>query len=469
MKRALSRKNLWNALPRPLKACAGAMLGTVPLPWLLGPGFRRWRNLLVEAERWDAERIRAFQLEQLRELLTLARDKTRFYRECFREAGFEPGDLKDPGDLSGLPTIDKATILQHAEDMCTVPPNSPGVDYVSTGGTSGVPLRFYIGANRSGPEFAHLVTSWERAGYRLDMPMAVFRGRIVEPDASGLRHEYDPVLRHHYYSNFHMTDENMRRYVDHLAGLGPCVLHVYPSSAYALARFISRGGAPAPSNVRAVIAESEIVYPEQRALVEQVFGCRYFSCYGHTEKLVLAAECEHSTDDHVWPTYGYFELLDSDGRPVQTPGERGEIVGTGFINRVMPFIRYRTGDFATWVAPQCTACGRKHPVIRDIRGHRTQEMLLAADGAEISWTAMNMHDDTFENVRQFQFYQEEPGRAVLRIIPGPAFTDQDAARIHQNLGRKLEGRLAFTIQHTDSIPLSPMGKVVYVDRRIPAL
>ena len=255
-------------------------------------------------------------------------------------------------------------------------------------------------------------------------------------------------------------------YLEHIITIGPCFLHVYPSSIAALARFILRNGTHAPKNITGIIAESEIVYPKQRQMVEEVFDCRYFSCYGQSEKLVLAAGCEKTNDYHIWPTYGYFELLDDNDNPVNTPGKRGEIVGTGFINSVMPFIRYRTGDWATYVGERCEACGREHIVIRDIRGHRIQEVLIAADGSEISWTALNMHDDTFINVRQFQFLQETPGQAVLRIVPADGFGEDDAGRIHRNLGCKLDNRLDFTIKLVDAIALSARGKAIYVDQRI---
>lgn len=414
-----------------------------------------------------AERSREYQLGKLREILDLAYEKTRFYRRVFDSVGFRPGDIKTLDNMNQLPTIEKQTVIENLSDMCARSLRDRDVDFGSTGGTSGTPLHFYLSANRHSVEYAYLTTSWERVGYRLWMPMAVLRGRTVRADRTGFHHEYDPTLRHHYYSNFHMTDQNMERYLEHIATIGPCFLHVYPSSVAALARFCCRAGVRPPGNIRGIIAESEIVYPEQRQMVEEVFGCRYFSCYGHSEKLVLAAECEHSHDYHVWPTYGYFELLDDKGNPVTTPGQRGEIVGTGFINTVMPFIRYRTGDWATYVGDRCDACGREHPLICDIRGHRTQEVLIAADGSEISWTALNMHDDTFLRVRQFQFMQETPGQAVLRIVPADGFGEKDAGRIHRNLGRKLDGRLTFTIELTEVIPLSPRGKAIYVDQRIP--
>lgn len=466
MKKAFSRKNLWENAPPFVKRTVGAALGLVPQPYLLGKHFRRWWRLVNESQKWPAERLREHQLAQLKTICALAYEKTAFYKRAFAAAGFHPNDLKSPEDLRGLPTIDKSALRDHLEEMCAVAPDSPGMDYVSTGGTSGAPLRFYINAGRSAPEYAHLAAGWFRAGYSFKVPQAVLRGQVVAPDRNGFRHQYDPILRRHYYSNFHTTDEDLRKYLEHVATLGPCFLHVYPSSVAALGRFLERNGLKPPANVRGILAGSENVYPEDRAAAERIFGVRYFTWYGHSEKLVLAAECEHSTDYHVWPTYGYFELLDDTGKPVTTPGQRGEIVGTGFINTVVPFIRYRTGDYATYVGPRCKACGREHPLVNEVRGHRTQEMLVASDRALIGWTALNMHDDTFERVRQFQFYQTRPGLATLRIVPASGFGDEDVERIQRNLNRKLAGRLAFDVQIVDEIRLTAQGKSVFVDQKI---
>jgi len=467
MKRALSRKNLWEKVPSRVKLALAGGLELIPPGWFLGKSFRRNLRFIRAAQWWPVERFREYQVTRLREVLALAYERTRFYRRVFDSVGFRAEDYRTLEDMCWLPTIDKQVIIEQFSDICTKDVKGWDVDFGSTSGTSGAPLYLYLTAKRSAVEYAYLVTSWERAGYGLGIPMAVLRGRTVQPDRNGLHHEYDSILRHHCYSSFHMSDENMARYLKHISTIGPAFLHVYPASVAALARFCRRAGVQPSDNIRGIIAESEIVYPTQRQMVEAVFGCRYFSCYGHTEKLVLAAECEHSHDYHVWPTYGYFELLDDKGNPVTTPGQRGEIVGTGFINTVMPFIRYRTGDWATYVGDRCEACGRQHTVIRDIRGHRTQEVLIAADGSEISWTALNMHDDTFIRVRQFQFMQEKPGRAVLRIVPSNGFSEQDASQIHRNIGQKLDGRITFTIERVDAIPLSARGKAVYVDQRIP--
>ena len=466
MKIGLSRKNAWERLPPSAKNLAGAILQFIPIKYLLGKRYREMYNFVEEAQWWNEDQIEDFVISELRRICTIAYVHCPFYKKLFMSAGFEPAQMKSLDDFRRIPMIDKKTIKDNSINMCSVSLTSKSVDYTSTGGTTGEPLHFYIGTDRSQKEFAYLVSSWGRAGYQLGTPLAVFRGQVIRIERQGMPYEYDPVLRRHFYSSFHMSEGNIKRYIEHLRQIGDCFLHVYPSTATLLAHYMQNWGVESLPNVRGIIAESEIVYPEQRELIEKTFGCRLFSCYGMTEKVVAAAGCEHSTDYHVWGTYGHFELVDDQGRPVTSPGMRGEIVGTSFMNEVMPFIRYRTGDYAVYVDKHCDRCGRQGPVIREIRGHRIQEMLVAGDGSQIPWTALNMHDDTFTNVFRFQFFQNVPGLATLRIVPVDSFNSEDEYRIKKNLKRKLDERIAFEIEIVDSIPVSGTGKAIYVDQQI---
>ena len=467
MQQAISRKNLWEHSPRALKACVGRVLQIVPQRYLLGRRFREAFRFAEQAQWWPAERAREYQLDQLRHIVALAYEKTGYYQRSFRDIGFEPGHLKTVEDLARLPTINKDVLRENLDEMCTVSPTSSQVDYISTGGSSGMPLSFYIGADRSATEYAYLVASWQRVGYRTGMVQAIVRGRITEENGAGLYHEYDPILRRHYYSNFHMTDDNVRRYLDHIATIGPCYLQVYPSSANSLASCIQRQGRSAPTNILGILAGSENVYDGDRQTAERVLGVRYFSWYGHCEKLVLAAECEHSTAYHVWPTYGYCELLDNDGNPVTEPGQRGEIVGTGFINRVVPFIRYRTGDYATYESDRCKECGREHMILTKIEGRWPQGCLIAADGSMISMTAINLHDDTLENIVEYQFYQSLAGEAVFRIVPAYPLNDREKSRIIRRMNARLQGQVKLTLEICRELQKTVRGKLLRVVQEIP--
>ncbi len=198
---------------------------------------------------------------------------------------------------------------------------------------------------------------------------------------------------------------------------------------------------------------------------EEVFHCSYLPCYGHSEKLVLASGCEKTNDYHVWPTYGYFELLDNDGKPVSTPGQHGEIVGTGFINTVMPFIRYRTGDWATYVDDHCKKCGREHIVIRDIQGRWPQGGLVAVDGSIISMTALNVHDDTFKNVRDYQFCQSIPGKATLLVVASTHLDDNERRRIVKNMNKRLQNQVTLDVEIRAKLTKTLRGKQPRVIQR----
>ena len=67
----------------------------------------------------------------------------------------------------------------------------------------------------------------------------------------------------------------------------------------------------------------------------------------------LAGECECSKNYHIFFEYGYFELVDENGNVIEDANKQGEIVVTSFEMTAMPLIRYKTGDFAEYVAGKC--------------------------------------------------------------------------------------------------------------------
>jgi phenylacetate-CoA ligase len=76
----------------------------------------------------------------------------------------------------------------------------------------------------------------------------------------------------------------------------------------------------------------------------------------------------------------YVEILDDTDQPVREPGREGRIVVTSLVQRLMPFIRYDTGDIGAWASPDPSLGFR----LSDAR----QQNLLSVPGKRISGNSL---------------------------------------------------------------------------------
>lgn len=432
----------------------------VPFGWRIGAEYRRTLAILRESDRWSAEALRAYQTLELNRLLIRALRHVPYWRERYGQlVGGDPWEV-----LERIEPIDKRTVQADPERFIdpTVPARATYL--TSTGGTSGQPLEIHLDKRGFQVEWAFMVAQWERAGYREGMTKATFRGQSFPDDRLW---QENPVYDELQFSPFAMNRHTLPLYVERLRTWRPDFLYGYPSALTQLARWVQAHPERRPPRVRALLCGSENIQVGQRELLERVFGARMFSWYGMSEKVILAGECETSTRYHAFPQYGVTEILDSQGRVRRDPGAEGELVGTGFMNTSMPFIRYRTGDFSSIVAGGCEACGRHHPLLGPVRGRWVQEMIVGRGDERISLTALNMHGEVFRGVERFQFIQRERGRATLQVVAGDGFTPDAVGRIRTALRLKTGSAVEWTVERVDDIALSPRGKGVFLVQMLP--
>jgi len=307
-------------------------------------------------------------------------------------------------------------------------------------------------------------SAWERTGWRLGDRSAVLRGAWV-----GTQENFwseDPHLGHLLLSTYELTADTWPAYRDRIEAFGAKHLQAYPSAASLLADIVLADPGHESPTLRTIFLGSENLYGFQRERIAQAFpGSRLFSWYGHAEQAVFAPECELSTRFHLHPLYGFTEILDAGGREVEEGGS-GEIVATSFWNHATPFIRYRTMDFATTGPMSCTACGRPHRLLDHIDG-RLQEMIITATGRWISMTAINMHSNVFDDIRQFQFHQREPGKVTFRFIPKAGYAPHAEQGIREALEAKLGRDMELTISRVDTLSRAKNGKFRFLEQELP--
>ena len=143
----------------------------------------------------------------------------------------------------------------------------------------------------------------------------------------------------------------------------------------------------------------------------------------------------------------------------------GEIVGTSFWGRATPFIRYRTQDLARKRGWGCDRCGREGLLLQSIEG-REHDVVVSHSGKKVPIPTHGIHDDLFRNVRELQFFQDSPGRVILRMIRKAAFTEQDALAIERVMTEKLGSGFELEVAYVPSIPKTPRGKACILDQRL---
>jgi phenylacetate-CoA ligase len=429
--------------------------------------FRSKYTLLQKSQWWSKEQSEEYQLRQLHQLLTHAYDNVPYYSNVFRERGLTPRDIRDFDDLEKLPFLTKEIIRDNVEALKARNVAQDRFEYVTTGGTTGRPLGFYYekGTSRA-KEWAFMRTLWGRVGYKFTDKLVVLRSNVVKTAERGIYWESALLGRWLNLSSYHMNEATLPTYIARIRAFRPKFLWAFPSVVTILASFMKRHDVEPFSTVKAILCGSEAVYPWQRGLLENAFQCRVFSWYGHSEMGALAGECEKSSQYHLFPEYGITELLSTKGTVVRGANEQAEIVTTGFNNLAFPLIRYRTGDFGAYTEDGC-ACHRNYRRLHSVEGRWLQELIIGQHGRIFPVTALNMHSDVYDNVEQFQFYQDREGELILNIVRGTNYTEADSQRICEELLKKLGSDTRLDLEFVDHISRTKAGKFKFVVQKLP--
>ncbi len=452
------KRTLYESLPVPIKRS----VCVVPFSWLAGKSYRATYSRGYWFDRASREQVQQYQEQELGKVLQFAVDQVPAYRSLRpvveRLTSFEA--------LKAFPLLDKDTV--QANQLDYLPYDFKKIPHyeTTTGGTSGNQLKIFLDDNAQSVEMGFMHRQWLRVGYTTRHRKATFRGVSFPNLKPGVFWQHNPVYNELQFSPFHMSEANLEAYIDQIIHFAPSYFHGYPSALDVLAEYVLRHRlTDKMPRIKAVLLGSEGVTEVQRERIERAFRTRAYSWYGHSERLVLAGECEKNSTYHHFPDYGILEIIDDNDNTCDREGERGEIVGTGLLNRCMPLIRYRTGDHATRLESQCE-CGRCWDRFTDVEGHRKQDMVIGESGTRISMAALNMHGPLFERVVRYQYYQDKPGICVLKVMVAPGFTDQDRTAIEMAYDAKVGNEVQFNVKVVDDIPLTMRGKLKILDSKL---
>lgn len=449
--------SLYEAAPQPLKTLAGRAYRALPSGWRQGREYGRFAREAVESESWDKEACLRYQTAAIKDSL-LAAVRAPFYAKSFREMGVNPDRFESLEQLADYPLLTKSELLDHREQM--VNPELPASRrlYLTTGGSSGVPVGFYLQRGVSRPkEQAYLEAQWGRRGYRPGETTAVIRGAVTSRRSDGGISYFDATRNWLILSSYHLTPGRLPEYLSALNRFKPRHLHAYPSAALALARGMLERNAKLEFRFTSILCGSEKLSPESQTFLEAHFEAPVFHWYGHSERVVLAGQGRRSNHLYFWPGYGYVEF----GPPNET--SHREIIGTSFHNDVMPLIRYRTGDYVK--IPDEIEGELPMTEVGEVVG-REYEFLVSSKNRRVSLTAINMHDDIFEGLHAVQFFQSIPGLVEFRYQPGAHWRSARLVSIRDGLNAKLGDDFDLRLVEVKEVEKTAAGKHCWLLSRL---
>src|SRR5688572_2461817 len=171
--------SIYERLPHGVKWSIGFAYRQLPESFRLGKNFSEFKRLAQDGESWPAEKIAAYQLKELRKTLHHANAYCPFYQKRFAEARFQPEKLQLFEDLTACPFLEKSDLLEHREEMVSSAVPRSSKLFITTGGSTGIPVGFYLQKGISRPkEQAFLETIWKRSGYFEGAKLALLRGYV---------------------------------------------------------------------------------------------------------------------------------------------------------------------------------------------------------------------------------------------------------------------------------------------------
>jgi phenylacetate-CoA ligase len=427
----------------------------IPFSWLAGKKYRevwaRGNNL----DHADRAAVLSYQERLLGDVLLFAVSEVPAYRSLASVVDrFKPFEA-----LKAFPLLDKNTVQENQDLYLPKSFNKIPHYETTTGGTSGNQLKIYLDDASQAMEMAYMHRQWQRVGYKTRDRKATFRGVPFPNLGDGVFWQHNPIYNELQFSPFHMSDSALPFYIEQIIRFKPSFFHGYPSAIDLLAEYVLRSDLQSKMpSLKAVLLGSEGCSTTQRERIQKAFNTRVFTWYGHSERTILAGECQCSNAYHHIPDYGVLEIIDANGHAC-AEGEKGELVGTGLFNFSIPLIRYRTDDYATKLSSYCECCGRSWDRFSNVDGRRKQDMIYGRNGSKFSVAAINMHGKIFDHVKRFQYHQTEPGTCILKIVPAPTFEQDMLVQIESAYRQKVGDELDLEIIIVEDIPLTARGKL----------
>ena len=393
-----------------------------------------------------------YRLGKLAALLNHARCHVPFYRDIMKEhdvvSAASAMDI-----LATLPVIQRSDLQKNPDAFKA---DLQGEVYPdATGGSTGTPLRFVVDRVTQRARESSLYWADSLAGWRYGERIAMLWGS--DKDVASASRKARVSMRwiidnRRWYNAFNMGEDRMEEFHRALSRFRPHVLVAYAGSTEVYARYLRSKNIRPDYPLRAIICSAEVLTPQARQTITEVFGCPVHDRYGNREFGAIACECGKQEGMHINERDFILEV-DSPNSVLSA----GPLIVTYLHNLAMPFIRYNTGDLARLHTESACRCGRATRRISSVTG-RMADTIRTRSGKLIHGEYFTHLFYSATAIREFQFVQVTLDHYRLLLVTDGKEAITSLDKIRRDILDEVGSDCRLDIEYVDAIPVLSSGK-----------
>ncbi len=426
-------------------------------------GFNRskTRQRVASAANKSSDALRTESLALFSQRVHDAVSRFPAYAQWLTERGVsvQPGQIVAPEDIPVWTKPDQVAFFK----TLTGPP-VPNAYQHSSGGSTGVPSKFYV--TRESYEYRTAV--WDRAygmaGAQPGVRSIHFWSSPLSPPPWLARTKRD---LHQRMKRRKMVDilqqqtaTSKEASVSLLESYRPEAVVSFAHYLVALSIHIRDRGRPIARRVPRVMTASEWLPAGQREIIQEHLAEQVFLSYGCREFMSIGMECSEHRGYHLNIDNLWVEVVDDQGHALP-PGRSGRVVVTDLHNVANPFIRYDLTDVGVMAPDEPCPCGCPFPILADVEG-RVQDVIVRDDGERMSAMFLNYIARDFDFVDGYQLVQHAPGRVTFKLVTSRTLVDADKAAVVARMRERLGPDMDITVAEVAELTRKPNGKVAFV-------
>ncbi len=307
--------------------------------------------------------------------------------------------------LRGIPVVSSEDLSANPEMFVSNEATDFNSYWTTTGGSGRNPTSIRLSNVSYGIEWKHMHEIWGKEYLRRRNLKLTFRGYHLR---EGELLRFDPIYNELSVDPFQLNEANFREFLKKVRRYRVSCLHGYPSLINLFMERLKSIGETL--QVKLIFLGSEGASMELKRELSEFFDARVISWYGQTEKVALAYDADSSGRFVNFSSYGYPWILN--------PGENGvgEIVGTTFVNKAMPLVNFRTGDYGRIKYVE-REDGSKVLVIDQLQGRWGKDFVYRTKLDKVPTSAINLHARIQEQIVFYQIVQFEFGKISVKVLP----------------------------------------------------